>query len=518
MKVRARLSLGFGIVIALMIALVVVGLVRLTNIGEANTKIVQEDWGKSNSAQAIDVTTRANVELAMELFLLDDGAKGKATDIRRLIDGNQKLIQAELAALQALIRLPKETELMAKINSSRSVYEKSADTIASLLAAERWQEAARTMLDETLPSLGALQRNISEMVKLQKDLGTQHGTEAASNIDSARRMMTSMGIAALLIGICFAYVITKSITQPLLTAVRVAESVASGDLTSRIEVVGRDETAQMLRSIREMNENLKDIVGRIRRGTDTIADASTQIATGGLDLSARTEEQASSLEETVASMQELTSMVKQNADNAQHANSLASSASDIATKGGAAIKQVIDVMAAITSSARQISDITAVIDGIAFQTNILALNAAVEAARAGENGRGFAVVASEVRNLAQRSATAAKEIKTLIGQSVGKVESGSDLVGQAGVTMDEILQSVRHVADIMVEISAASAAQSAGIEQVNQAINQMEKVTQQNASLVEETTAASEALRDQTRGLAELIGTFRLEDLSSSTP
>lgn len=511
MKIRDRLSLGFGIVLALLIALVVVGLVRLTNIGDANTKIIQEDWVKSNAAQKIDATTRENVELTMELFLLDDGARGKASDIRGLIELNQKSIQAELATLQRLVSSQNEKDLMDRINVSRSVYQDSAEKIGTLLASEKWQEAARTMSDETLPALAALQRNISDMVKLQKDLGGQHGLDAASNIDSARRVMMSMGIAALVIGIGFAYVITKSITEPLLTAVHVAESVASGDLTSRIQIVGRDETAQMLQSIREMNDNLKGIVGQIRQGTDTISDASMQIATGSLDLSARTEAQASALEQTVASMQELTSIVRQNADSAQQANRLASSASEIATRGGAAIKQVIDVMGIITGSARQISDITAVIDGIAFQTNILALNAAVEAARAGENGRGFAVVAAEVRNLAQRSATAAKEIKALIGDSVEKVESGSDLVGQAGVTMDEILLSVKHVADIMGEISAASEAQSTGIEHVNRTINQMERATQQNASLVEEATAASEALRDQTRGLVNLIGTFRLE-------
>jgi len=260
-----------------------------------------------------------------------------------------------------------------------------------------------------------------------------------------------------------------------------------------------------------MNDGLVKSVSQVRTGIDTIATASSQIAAGNLDLSSRTEEQASSLEETASSMEELTSTVKQNADNARQANQLAVSASGVAEKGGAVVSRVVDTMEDINASAKKIVDIIGVIDGIAFQTNILALNAAVEAARAGEQGRGFAVVASEVRNLAQRSAAAAKEIKTLIGDSVDKVELGSKLVEEAGVTMDEVVQSVRHVTDIMSEIMAASQEQSAGIEQVNQAIGQMDQVTQQNAALVEEAAAAAESLNEQAAKLAEAVSVFKLD-------
>jgi methyl-accepting chemotaxis protein len=271
--------------------------------------------------------------------------------------------------------------------------------------------------------------------------------------------------------------------RPLGHAVTVAETVAAGDLSAQIVVESRDEAGQLMHALREMNASLAKVVGEVRMGTELIATASGQIASGNQDLSSRTEEQASSLEETAASMEELTSTVKQNADNARQANQLAVSASEVAVKGGSVVSQVVNTMGSINASSKKIVDIIGVIDGIAFQTNILALNAAVEAARAGEQGRGFAVVASEVRSLAQRSAAAAKEIKTLIGDSVEKVEEGSKQVAEAGRTMDEIVGSVRRVTDIMGEITAASQEQTSGIEQINQAISQMDQVTQQNAAL-----------------------------------
>jgi methyl-accepting chemotaxis protein len=286
--------------------------------------------------------------------------------------------------------------------------------------------------------------------------------------------------------------------------------VATGDLSARIDVHSTDETGQLLQALRDMNEALVNIVGEVRNGTETIASASHQIASGNADLSSRTEEQASSLEETASSMEELTSTVKQNADNARQANQFAVSASEVAEKGGAVMAEVVDTMGAINESARKIVDIIAVIDGIAFQTNILALNATVEAARAGEQGRGFAVVASEVRNLAQRSAAAAKEIKALIDNSVEKADAGSRLVDQAGTTMRDVVDSIRRVADIMGEISAASQEQTEGIGQVQLAISQMDQTTQQNAALVEEAAAASEQLREQAAKLSQTVSVFRL--------
>ena len=310
----------------------------------------------------------------------------------------------------------------------------------------------------------------------------------------------------------FAWFVARRIKSALDKAINVSEKIASGDLTTTIEADTEDETGQLLASLKVMNSALAEIVDDVRGGADSIATAAEQISAGNADLSQRTEEQASALEETASSMEELTSTVKQNADNAQQANQLAVSASDIAVKGGEVISKVVTTMGSITESSRKISDIIGVIDGIAFQTNILALNAAVEAARAGEQGRGFAVVAAEVRSLAQRSAAAAKEIKALIEDSVGKVENGSMLVEEAGSTTREIVTSIKKVADIMAEISAASIEQSSGIEQVNTAITQMDDVTQQNAALVEEAAAAAESLEDQAQGLVEVVSRFKLTD------
>jgi methyl-accepting chemotaxis protein len=318
----------------------------------------------------------------------------------------------------------------------------------------------------------------------------------------------------MVVSIFAAWVITRGLLkqlggEPDYTA-SIAGAIANGDLSVDIDTSSNDK-GSLLVEIKEMRDSLVDIVGQVRQGTETIGTASREIAAGNIDLSSRTEMQASSLEKTASAMEELTSTVKQNADNAREANQLAASASDVALKGGQVVSQVVETMSSINASANKIVDIIGVIDGIAFQTNILALNAAVEAARAGEQGRGFAVVASEVRNLAQRSAGAAKEIKSLIGDSVEKVERGSKLVGQAGVTMDEVVASVRRVTDIMSEIASASQEQSAGIEQVNQSIIEMDAMTQQNAALVEEAAAAAQSLQDQAGELSRVVSIFKLD-------
>ncbi|TAL97102.1 MAG: methyl-accepting chemotaxis protein [Paraburkholderia sp.] len=293
-------------------------------------------------------------------------------------------------------------------------------------------------------------------------------------------------------------------------AARLAGSIAQGDLTQTV-VLRPNDTTSMMAAMSQMQARLQRTIGEIRRSAESIASATQQIATGNSDLSQRTEQQAASLQETAASMEQLTATVKQNADNARQASGLAHNASDIATRGNDVVSRVIGTMSEINESSHKISDIIGVIEGIAFQTNILALNAAVEAARAGEQGRGFAVVAGEVRSLAQRSATAAKEIKQLIGDSVERVHNGSELVGQAGSTMGEILQAVRRVTDIMGEIAAASEEQSSGISQVGRAVTQMDEVTQQNAALVEEAAAGAASLQDQAARLHDTVSAFRVE-------
>lgn len=326
----------------------------------------------------------------------------------------------------------------------------------------------------------------------------------------------ALALASLLLIICV--LIARSITRPLGQAVAIANTVASGDLTSTIEVRSTDETGQLLRALKTMNAGLLSIVSQVRHGTDSIAAASGQIASSNLDLATRTEEEASSLQETASAMEQLTGTVKQNADNARQANVLAQSASEVAIRGGAVVSQVVDTMGSINESAKRIVDIIAVIDAIAFQTNILALNAAVEAARAGEQGKGFAVVATEVRQLAQRSASAAREIKDLISHSVEKIDTGARLVDQAGTTMSEIVASVKRVTDIMAEITSASDEQSSGIEQVNRAIAQMDEVTQRNAALVEEESSTADALQNQATQLAKTVSAFRIIETETVSP
>jgi methyl-accepting chemotaxis protein len=319
-------------------------------------------------------------------------------------------------------------------------------------------------------------------------------------------------IGALLTALVWVVVrsVERSIGGDPTDAVAVAQRIASGDLGTIVTVRAGAE-ASLMAAMQRMRDALAGIVGDVRAGTDLIATASREIASGNLDLSSRTEEQASSLEETAASMEELTSTVKNSAENAREASRLADSAAEVAGRGGEVVARVVDTMASINDSSSKIVDIIGVIDGIAFQTNILALNAAVEAARAGEQGRGFAVVASEVRNLAQRSATAAREIKALIGDSVARVDDGAKLVEEAGATMQEIVASVNKVSTMIGAISSATQEQGEGIEHINQAIAQMDQVTQQNASLVEEAAAASEAMQEQAAKLAQVVSVFRVE-------
>lgn len=378
------------------------------------------------------------------------------------------------------------------------------------------QSQNRETIDASLKAMRASyevhRKAIDKVVELTNQRNAADEIASKKRIDSTVILLVVIFGASLAISIFITVMISRSLTGPLTAAVKIAQVVASGDLTSKIEVDYQDETGELLQALKEMNDNLVKIVSNMRAGTTSIVQTSGEIAVGNMDLSTRTESQASSLEETAASMEELTSTVKQNADNSKEANHLVVSASDIAIRGGDVVGQVINTMGSIKESSRKIVDIIGVIDGIAFQTNILALNAAVEAARAGEQGRGFAVVASEVRSLAQRSAGAAKEIKALIGDSVEKVELGGKLVDQAGMTMNEIVESVKHVAVIINEITNASQEQSKGIEQVNEAVVFMDDMTQKNAALVEEAAAAGESMRMQATALAEAFSAFKLDD------
>ena len=419
---------------------------------------------------------------------------------------------ALLKQIEPLLTTDEEKRMGRDIVQLRAKYTEAKNAIMKARKAGENDEAERLYQNTFLAIAQTYQDSIQNLLTYQRKSidDTAHAIEEANQ--RSFNLLLTLAMLAIAIGAIGAWLIARSITRPLQAAVRVAETVADGDLSTAFHDAPRDEIGDLMRALKAMNDALFKVVSEVQTGTRSIATASNEIAAGNLDLSARTEQQASSLEETAASMEELTATVRQNADNAHQANQLALAASAVAAKGGDIVSKVVDTMGSIDASSRKIVDIIGVIDGIAFQTNILALNAAVEAARAGEQGRGFAVVASEVRSLAQRSANAAKEIKDLIGDSVGQVNIGAKLVQEAGTTMREVVDSVARVNDIMSEITSASQEQRVGIDQVNEAIAQMDQVTQQNAALVEEAAAAAASLQEQADALADVAGGFKLEN------
>jgi methyl-accepting chemotaxis protein len=508
LNIGTRLGLGFGLLILMLLGTVAVALLRLGQVEAINTRIIEKEWVKAEAANVINATTRANARRTMELLIVDD--QQRQATIKQHIADNKKTIDVALETLEQQIYLPEGKALLAQLKEARGKYVVSFSRVVKLVEAGNKEEAMRVMNGETLPLLDALQAPINQLTELQQRLVASSSEELDRSIRAARMLMLGLGVTGLVFGLLFAWWVTRSITRPLSEAVQVARTVASGDLGSEIRVETRDETGQLLQALQDMNSSLARIVQQVRQGADAMATATSQIAAGNIDLSARTEEQASALEETAASKEQLSATVKNNDASSQHASQLAESAANVAVKGGDLVGQVVHTMEAIDSSSKRIADIIGLIDGIAFQTNILALNAAVEAARAGEQGRGFAVVAGEVRSLAGRSAEAAKEIKALISESVGNVSQGCTLVEQAGSTMDEIVVHVRRVADLMREITTANHEQASGIGQVNQAVAQMDQVTQQNAALVEEAAAAAQSLEEQARTLVREVSVFRL--------
>ncbi|WP_394791075.1 methyl-accepting chemotaxis protein [Rhodoferax sp.] len=512
-RIGKRLVLAFGVILLILAASTAVGVWRLQELANTTRNLATTE----NEKLQLAVQWRQTIELNW----VRTRASAMDADTSRMpiwqaeMDKTSEITAAARKRMIEIILSDDGKKLISDIDAAREAYRGPR---AALLKRKLDGEGVMESLDKDIQPLAqAYSDSIVKLEQRQQRRYKEALATAEANASNGQSILIVGGVVAVLLSCYFAFVLSRSILVPIRQASASARLIADGDLTENVQIEGKDEAADLLLALKDMQNNLSRVVSGVRGNAEGVASASAQIAQGNNDLSARTEQQASALEETAASMEELSSTVRQNADNARQANQLAMSASTVAMQGGEVVGRVVETMKGINDSSKKIADIISVIDGIAFQTNILALNAAVEAARAGEQGRGFAVVASEVRSLAQRSAAAAKEIKTLIDNSVSQVDQGSSLVDQAGTTMTEVVSSIRRVTDIMGEISAASTEQSQGVAQVGEAVTQMDQATQQNAALVEESAAAAGSLQSQAEQLVQAVSVFRLGDGTSST-
>ncbi|ADW76447.1 MULTISPECIES: methyl-accepting chemotaxis protein [Rahnella] len=509
MRVGARLGAAFSLVILLLVIVSGIAITKISSINTSIEQIISDRYVKVRLA--FDVRDGVNDQIKYLRGIVIDTKNPEQNKKRYLqLDDTVKktnLAMDKIAAIQSTVTGKQKIKTLQEAGET---FETAKEQLIALARAGDMDGATEFVLRKLTTSQNAYLDLATAFANSQDQQLQAEGKTAIADGATAIQLTLIFSALAILMAAALGYFLTRSITRPLHTAVKVAENVAAGDLTTQIQVMSQDETGQLMQGLKNMNENLLKIVTEVRAGTNAITSASSEIAAGNLDLSSRTEQQASSLEETASAMEQMTATVKQNADNARQANLLAAQASRVAVQGGEVVGEVVNTMEGINTSSRKIVDIIAVIDGIAFQTNILALNAAVEAARAGEQGRGFAVVASEVRNLAQRSASAAKEIKVLIDDSVAKVDNGTQLVAKAGATMAEVVSSVKNVTDIVGEIAIASNEQSTGIEEINKAITQMDEVTQQNAALVQEASSAAYSLNEQAERLSQAISIFKV--------
>jgi methyl-accepting chemotaxis protein len=508
MRIGQRLAVGFGFVIALLMLLAGISYVRMDSLNKEMETLVKVRYADTVAANRIREDVSEATRSMLNVLIMSD-----PDQIRKELANTEQRSARASAAVAELARHTDDAQAAGILKALAVIQNKflpAQTKFIGLVNEDKKDEAMVKFMFSLRPQQSRYFEQLDKFIASQNAAMRQAGQDAAAITRRTQMLILMLAAAACALSLGVAFLSTRSITRPLAQVVQIARRVADGDLTSDIGVDSRDEAGQMMEALRHMNASLIRIVGEVRSSTESMSGVSGEIASGNLDLSSRTEAQASSLAQTSSSMRELTDTVQQNADNARQANALAGKASEVAARGGSVVSHVIATMGSITQSSKKIVDIIGVIDGIAFQTNILALNAAVEAARAGEQGRGFAVVAAEVRSLAQRSAAAAKEIKLLIGDSVDKVHEGSHLVEQAGVTMAEVVESVRRVTDIMSEITAASVEQSAGIAQVSQTIVEMDQTTQENAALVEEAAAAAAAMQEQAARLARAVSVFKL--------
>ena len=509
LRIGTRLGLSFALLGGILVANTGLGLYRLSDLGHTLEHLLDHSVRPTLLAQKLDQD--ANIAgLHLRNSILFDGADQVRTELTRIDETRARIVKTRQELLQATDN-PDSRRHLEVVARQEGIYFDAVDRIARAVKAGD-PEAARALIAS--PEVKEVRERyaqvVDELVKIEMTSMERDRAAAQSSFVAARWLLGLMALVGLVLSAWTGWSMTSGIVGPTRRATEAARRVAAGDLTEDVQTHRRDEMGELLRAIQDMQSSLRRTVSRIRAGAGQVNLASREIAAGNQDLSGRTEQQASALEETAASMQQMTDTVRQNAESARQANQLASAAVGVASRGGKVVNQVVNTMDEISGSSRKIADIIGVIDSIAFQTNILALNAAVEAARAGEQGRGFAVVAGEVRNLAQRSANAAREIKALITQSVERVESGHELVRQAGATMGEVVGGVQRVTDLIAEIHAATSEQTSGITQVNSAVAHLDQGTQQNAALVEQSAAAAESLRRQAEELEQLVATFRL--------
>ena len=512
MRMAQKLWLAVVFIVVAMVAVVGFSGYRSAKVQAASEALQKDMEARTGAAMRWMALTETNAVRTLAVILSSDPSVEE--EFKDPMAATSAQISEVQKSLESMALREADKAQMGRIAEARSAMLALRGEARKIKAEGRVDEATALVKQKYVPASNAYLQHLRDFVQQQHDFA-----EASTQAMYQDRMLTvkiaAALVAAVLLAICVgAALLIRSIVTPLNAANATAGRIAQGDLTVPESSTRADEFGELLRAQHAMCESLSGMVQQVRQSTDSIAIASAEIATGNHDLSARTEQTSSNLQETAAAMEEFTSTIQQSAGSAQQASSLAASATGVARRGGEVVTQVVATMEDINHSSKKINDIIGVIDGIAFQTNILALNAAVEAARAGEQGRGFAVVASEVRSLAQRSAEAAKEIKQLISASVEKVETGSRLVTDAGVTMTDIVQSVQRVTDMIGEITAASAEQSAGVSQVNQAVGNLDQMTQQNAALVEESAAAAQSLREQADHLAQVVSMFKVDAAS----